>query len=89
MIILRGSVSEWFKEHAWKACVGATLPQVRILSLPPKMEKPELALGFAFLKGALDPYPVASAIFCADKKGREFHDLLFFAFFSSPGRVSK
>ena len=30
-----GSVSEWFKEHAWKACVRATVPEVRILSLPP------------------------------------------------------
>ena len=30
-----GSVSEWFKEHAWKACVRVTVPEVRILSLPP------------------------------------------------------
>ncbi len=28
-------MSEWFKEHAWKACVRATVPEVRILSLPP------------------------------------------------------
>lgn len=28
-------MSEWFKEHAWKACKGATLSEVRILSLPP------------------------------------------------------
>lgn len=25
-----GEMSEWPKEHAWKACVGATLPRVRI-----------------------------------------------------------
>ena len=34
-----GSVSEWFKEHAWKACVRATVPEVRILSLPPGYER--------------------------------------------------
>ena len=28
-------MSEWFKEHAWKACVRVTVPEVRILSLPP------------------------------------------------------
>ena len=28
-------MSEWFKEHAWKACERATVPEVRILSLPP------------------------------------------------------
>ena len=30
-----GRVAEWFKAHAWKACVRAIVPQVRILSLPP------------------------------------------------------
>src|SRR5438876_4346926 len=28
-------MSEWLKEHAWKACVGATLPWVRIPLSPP------------------------------------------------------
>ena len=28
--ILLGEMSEWLKEHAWKACVGETLPWVRI-----------------------------------------------------------
>ena len=28
-------MSEWFKEHAWKACVGGTLPWVRIPLSPP------------------------------------------------------
>jgi hypothetical protein len=28
-------VSEWLKEHAWKACVGETLPWVRIPPSPP------------------------------------------------------
>src|SRR5262245_58575438 len=33
-----GEMSEWFKEHAWKACVGETLPRVRIpLSPPPNL----------------------------------------------------
>jgi hypothetical protein len=31
----RGEVSEWLKEHAWKACVGATQPWVRIPPSPP------------------------------------------------------
>ncbi len=35
IISVDGSVSEWFKEHAWKACERATVPEVRILSLPP------------------------------------------------------
>ena len=30
-----GEMSERFKEHAWKACVGATLPGVRIPFSPP------------------------------------------------------
>src|SRR5260221_13428877 len=30
-----GEMSEWLKEHAWKACVGETLPWVRIPLSPP------------------------------------------------------
>ena len=30
-----GEVSERLKEHAWKACVRETVPEVRILSSPP------------------------------------------------------
>ena len=30
-----GEMSEWLKEHAWKACVGVTLPRVRIPLSPP------------------------------------------------------
>src|SRR5262249_39767208 len=33
---LNREMSEWFKEHAWKACVGETLPWVRIPLSPPK-----------------------------------------------------
>src|SRR6476659_3096201 len=37
-LILNGEMSEWLKEHAWKACVGETLPWVRIpLSPPPSL----------------------------------------------------
>ena len=32
---LHGEMSEWLKEHAWKACVGETLPRVRIPLSPP------------------------------------------------------
>ena len=31
----RGEVPERLNGHAWKACVGASSPQVRILSSPP------------------------------------------------------
>jgi hypothetical protein len=34
-----GEVSEWLKEHAWKACVGVTLPRVRIPPSPPGLSK--------------------------------------------------
>src|SRR4051812_42844358 len=34
-LILNGEMSEWLKEHAWKACVGETLPWVRIPLSPP------------------------------------------------------
>src|SRR4051794_20879727 len=30
-------MSEWLKEHAWKACVGETLPRVRIPLSPPNL----------------------------------------------------
>ena len=32
-----GEVSEWLKEHAWKACVSATAPRVRIPPSPPDL----------------------------------------------------
>src|SRR5439155_6614924 len=33
-------MSEWLKEHAWKACVGETLPWVRIPLSPPILVAP-------------------------------------------------
>jgi hypothetical protein len=33
--IFEGEVAEWFKAHAWKACVGLPLPRVRIPPSPP------------------------------------------------------
>src|ERR1700693_1989619 len=33
--IISGEVSERFKEHAWKACVGETQPWVQIPPSPP------------------------------------------------------
>ena len=35
-------MSEWLKEHAWKACVGETLPRVRIPLSPPTFAKRSL-----------------------------------------------
>ena len=37
-----GKVAEWFKAHTWKACKGATLSQVQILSFPPELATKEL-----------------------------------------------
>ena len=39
----KGEMSEWLKEHAWKACVGETLPWVRI----PSLRQPSLTLANA------------------------------------------
>ena len=36
--LLDGEVSEWLKEHAWKACVRETVPRVRIPPSPPPKE---------------------------------------------------
>ena len=52
-------MSEWFKEHAWKACVRVTVPEVRILSLPPGSIKMRPVgshfLYFSFRKGGFEP----------------------------------
>jgi hypothetical protein len=37
-------MSEWLKEHAWKACVGETLPRVRIPLSPPTSSPPARSL---------------------------------------------
>ena len=34
-INIKGEVAEWFKAHAWKACIGETLSWVRIPFSPP------------------------------------------------------
>jgi hypothetical protein len=40
---VNGEVSEWPKEHAWKACVGVTPPRVRIPPSPPTRKWPSPA----------------------------------------------
>src|SRR6202158_3160082 len=44
-----GEVSERFKEHAWKACVGETQPWVRIPPSPPYPRKSYLIVLFTSL----------------------------------------
>jgi hypothetical protein len=39
-VLPAGEVSERFKEHAWKACVGETQPWVRIPPSPPVLQTP-------------------------------------------------
>ena len=34
-LVLKGEMAEWFKAHAWKACLGETLSWVRIPLSPP------------------------------------------------------
>src|SRR3954469_19884275 len=55
-LILNGEMSEWLKEHAWKACVGETLPWVRIPLSPPSAstcaESHASYIGMASGKGA-------------------------------------
>ena len=45
-----GEVSEWLKEHAWKACIGLSLSRVRIPPSPPLLRSPVERLGF-FVSG--------------------------------------
>ena len=43
-------MSEWLKEHAWKACVRETVPRVRIPLSPPLKFSRSLRTTFSFLK---------------------------------------
>src|SRR5262245_5515130 len=43
-------MSEWLKEHAWKACVGETLPWVRIPLSPPHPSLRSVCVGMAVLR---------------------------------------
>jgi len=52
LLILNGEMSEWLKEHAWKACVGEILPRVRIpLSPPPPSRSRSVGGGSSRLAG--------------------------------------
>jgi hypothetical protein len=42
--LIYGEMSEWFKEHAWKACVLERVPRVRIPLSPPYFEPIAAAL---------------------------------------------
>jgi hypothetical protein len=39
-LILNGEMSEWLKEHAWKACIRETVSRVRIPLSPPDQHGP-------------------------------------------------
>src|SRR6187549_717533 len=55
-LILNGEMSEWLKEHAWKACVGETLPWVRIPLSPPTFAKTLASLaGFGWQAASSSP----------------------------------
>lgn len=48
-------MAEWLKAHAWKACERATVPEVRILSLPPENKIITLqSYYFVFLVGKVE-----------------------------------
>ena len=44
-----GEVSEWLKEHAWKACVRGTVPRVRIPPSPPPTYLVDITALFSIL----------------------------------------
>jgi hypothetical protein len=46
---LHGEVSERFKEHAWKACVGETQPWVQIPPSPPYLKQSHPVVLFTFV----------------------------------------
>ncbi len=56
-----GEVSEWLKEHAWKACRVARLSQVRILFSPPVHKKQPLWVVF-LLQFDVSREPIAKAV---------------------------
>src|SRR5438045_926805 len=39
-------MAEWLKAHAWKACVGETLPRVRIPLSPPSVARRSASFGW-------------------------------------------
>ena len=54
-----GEMAEWFKAHAWNACIGATLSWVRIPLSPPKNSSLKVVIKkyvnfFFFIKLALN-----------------------------------
>ena len=49
-LLVRGEMAEWFKAHAWNACWGESLSQVRILFSPPG----ELCSAFAGRKSSFE-----------------------------------
>ena len=54
-VIPVGEVSEWLKEHAWKACVRETVPRVRIPPSPPRPYISDIATFFVDLVPVFRP----------------------------------
>jgi hypothetical protein len=50
----KGEVSEWLKEHAWKACVGLKLTESSNLSLSARGFKPVSIFDMGFLMGKIE-----------------------------------
>ena len=68
-------MSEWLKEHAWKACVGEILPRVRIPLSPPSFGVRHGA-GSAFGPAAMAFKPPSSSrLFRASRFGVLLQDL--------------
>ena len=54
-----GEMSEWLKEHAWKACVRVTVPRVRIPLSPPTGPDPPRGSCWRVGSSRLHPYGLA------------------------------
>ena len=73
-----GEVAEWFKAHAWKACVGATLPRVRIPLSPPRNRTPQGSFCVAEIKATENPTFAKQKGFSVARETKESTPGIFF-----------
>ena len=67
-------MSEWLKEHAWKACVRATVPWVRIPSSPPSIREKQPAKRLFLLEYNLSMKKANETILTYEKYAEIYDD---------------